>query len=146
MKAKVFTVPHGPPLSLNADQLTGILTLNATTFDFVSFLVLSLGGNPAANQDTCPGKLSRRSASNKSRPTPTGRKNQMNGKTLMLIRTTIVSVSVAAVPAFGIPAQAALQPASAHATRGAALVTRRSRSQALTPATTSARKPHREAS
>ena len=47
----------------------------------------------------------------------------MNGKALMLIRTTIVSVSVAAVAALGIPAQAALRPASAHATRRAALVT-----------------------
>ena len=37
----------------------------------------------------------------------------MNGKALMLIRTTIVSVSVAAVAALGIPAQAALRPASA---------------------------------
>ena len=44
----------------------------------------------------------------------------MSGKALMLIRTTIVSVSVAAVAALGIPAQAAL---SAHATRTAALVT-----------------------
>ena len=34
----------------------------------------------------------------------------MNGKALMLIRTTIVSVSVAAVAALGIPAQAALRP------------------------------------
>ena len=40
----------------------------------------------------------------------------MNGKALMLIRTTIVSVSVAAVAALGIPA-------SAHPTRTAALVT-----------------------
>jgi plastocyanin len=47
----------------------------------------------------------------------------MNGKALMLIRTTITSVSVAAVAALGIPAQAALPPASAHATRGDALVT-----------------------
>ena len=47
----------------------------------------------------------------------------MNGKALMLIRTTIVSVSVAPVAALGIPAQAALRPASAHATRSVALVT-----------------------
>jgi hypothetical protein len=47
----------------------------------------------------------------------------MNGKPLMLIRTTVVSVSVAAVAALGIPAQAAVRPASAHATRTAALVT-----------------------
>jgi hypothetical protein len=51
------------------------------------------------------------------------RREQMNGKPLTLIRTTIVSVSVAAVAALGIPAQAALRPASAHATRGSALVT-----------------------
>ena len=43
----------------------------------------------------------------------------MNGRALMLI----VSVSVAAAAAVGTPAQAALRPASAHATRGAALVT-----------------------
>lgn len=43
----------------------------------------------------------------------------MNGKALMLI----VSVSVAAAAAVGLPAQAALRPASAHATRRAALVT-----------------------
>jgi uncharacterized cupredoxin-like copper-binding protein len=47
----------------------------------------------------------------------------MNGKALMLIRTTIVSVSVAAVAALGIPAQGALRSASAHATRTTALVT-----------------------
>jgi hypothetical protein len=40
-----LTVPHGPPLSVNAGELTGILTLNATTFDFVSFQVLSSGGS-----------------------------------------------------------------------------------------------------
>ena len=44
----------------------------------------------------------------------------MNGKALMLIRTTIVSVSVAAVAAPVIPAQAAL---SAHATRTGAPAT-----------------------
>ena len=47
----------------------------------------------------------------------------MNGKVLMLIRTTIASVSVAAVAGLGIPAQAALRPTSAHATRSAAVVT-----------------------
>lgn len=47
----------------------------------------------------------------------------MNGKALMLIRTTIGSASVAAVAAPGIPAQAADRPSSAHAARGAALVT-----------------------
>ena len=47
----------------------------------------------------------------------------MNRKALMLIGTTMVSVSVAAVAALGIPARAALRPASAHATRTAALVT-----------------------
>src|SRR5215471_2298297 len=47
----------------------------------------------------------------------------MNGKALMLIRTTIVSVSVAAVAALGIPAQAALRTASAHTTRVSALET-----------------------
>ena len=47
----------------------------------------------------------------------------MNGKALMLIRTTILSVSLAAVAALGIPAHAALRTASAHATRKAALAT-----------------------
>ena len=47
----------------------------------------------------------------------------MNGKALMLIGTTVVSVSLAAVAALGIPAWAALRPATAHATRTAALVT-----------------------
>ena len=47
----------------------------------------------------------------------------MDGKALMLIGTTIVSVSVAAVAALGIPAQAALRPASAPASHRAALVT-----------------------
>ena len=47
----------------------------------------------------------------------------MNGKALMLIRTTIVSVSVAAVAGLGISAQAALRPPSAQATRRVALVT-----------------------
>ena len=47
----------------------------------------------------------------------------MNGKALMLIRTTIVSVSLAGVATLGIPAQAALRTASAHATRGSALET-----------------------
>jgi hypothetical protein len=49
-----LTVPHGPPLSINAGELTGILTLNATTFDFVSFQVLSSGGQPPVNVDICP--------------------------------------------------------------------------------------------
>jgi uncharacterized cupredoxin-like copper-binding protein len=44
----------------------------------------------------------------------------MNGKVLMLIRTTLASVSIAAVAALGIPAQAALRSPSAHATRTAA--------------------------
>jgi hypothetical protein len=44
----------------------------------------------------------------------------MNGKALMPIRTTVVSVSVAAIAALGTPTQA---PASAHATHRAALVT-----------------------
>ena len=43
----------------------------------------------------------------------------MNGKALALNRTTIVSASVAAIAAFGIPAQAAIRPASTHATRRA---------------------------
>ena len=47
----------------------------------------------------------------------------MNGKALMLFRTMIVSVSVAAVVALGSAAQGALRPASAHATHRAALVT-----------------------
>ena len=47
----------------------------------------------------------------------------MKGKALMLIRAMIVSASVAAVVALGTPAQAALRPASAHATHRAALVT-----------------------
>jgi hypothetical protein len=41
----------------------------------------------------------------------------------MLFRTMIVSVSAAAVVALGTAAQAALRPASAHATHRAALVT-----------------------
>jgi hypothetical protein len=49
-----LTVPHGPPLSILAGQLTGILTLDATTFDFVSFKVLSTGGQAGALVDTCP--------------------------------------------------------------------------------------------
>jgi uncharacterized cupredoxin-like copper-binding protein len=47
----------------------------------------------------------------------------MKGKALMLISTMIVSASVAAVVALGTAAQAALRPASAHATHRAALVT-----------------------
>jgi hypothetical protein len=47
----------------------------------------------------------------------------MNGKVLMLIRTIVVSMSIAAVAAVGIPAQAARRSASAHATRTAAVVT-----------------------
>jgi len=47
----------------------------------------------------------------------------MNGKALMLIRNTIVPVSVAAVAALGIPAQAAVRLASARAVRVAAPVT-----------------------
>jgi len=47
----------------------------------------------------------------------------MNGKARMLIRTTIASLSVAAVAALAVSAQAALRPASAPATRSAALVT-----------------------
>ena len=47
----------------------------------------------------------------------------MNGKALMLFRTMIVSVSVAAFVALGTPARAALRPASPHATHRAALVT-----------------------
>jgi hypothetical protein len=47
----------------------------------------------------------------------------MNGKALMLFRTLIASVSVAAVLALGTAAQASLRPASAQATRRAALAT-----------------------
>ena len=47
----------------------------------------------------------------------------MDGKTLMLNRTTSVAVSVAAVAALGIPAQAALRPAATHATHNVAAVT-----------------------
>ena len=47
----------------------------------------------------------------------------MNGKARMLIRTTIASLSVAAVAALAVSAQAAPRPASAPATRKAALVT-----------------------
>lgn len=47
----------------------------------------------------------------------------MNGTMLTLVRTTLVSVAVAVVAAGGIPAQAALRPPSAHATRTAALTT-----------------------
>jgi hypothetical protein len=50
-----LTVPNGPPLWLAAGQMTGILTLDPTTGDFVSFQVLSSGGNPApAAGDFCP--------------------------------------------------------------------------------------------
>ena len=41
-----LTIPHGPPLTVNAGELSAILTVNATTFDFVSFQVLSSGGQP----------------------------------------------------------------------------------------------------
>jgi plastocyanin len=51
------------------------------------------------------------------------RRKQMKGKALMLIRTTIVSVSVATAAALGTSAHAALRPASAHATQRAALAT-----------------------
>jgi hypothetical protein len=38
-------IPNGPPLSIqSAGEETGILTLNATTFEFVSFEPLSSGG------------------------------------------------------------------------------------------------------
>ena len=38
-------VPNGPPLSVqSAGELTAVLTLNATTYEFVSFEVLSSGG------------------------------------------------------------------------------------------------------
>ena len=47
----------------------------------------------------------------------------MNGKALMLIRAAIVPVSLAAVAALGIPAQAAPRSASALATSRAALAT-----------------------
>jgi hypothetical protein len=47
----------------------------------------------------------------------------MNRKALTCIRTTIVPVSVAAVTALAILGLAAVRPASAHAVRGAALVT-----------------------
>jgi hypothetical protein len=53
-----LTIPNGPPLSIDAGQLTGILTLDATTFDFVSFQVLSLGGSPPVNIDICPAVVS----------------------------------------------------------------------------------------
>jgi len=47
----------------------------------------------------------------------------MNGKALMLFRTVIVSVFVAAVVALGTSAQASIRPTSVHATHRAALVT-----------------------
>jgi hypothetical protein len=47
----------------------------------------------------------------------------MKGKALILIRTMIVSVPVAATVALGTPAQAGLRPASAHATHRATRVT-----------------------
>src|SRR5262245_26790137 len=56
-------------------------------------------------------------------PSQRERRRQMKGKALMLIRTMIVSVSVAAVVALGTPAQASFRQASAHASHGAALVT-----------------------
>jgi uncharacterized cupredoxin-like copper-binding protein len=47
----------------------------------------------------------------------------MNGKSVLPIRAMTVSVFVTAVVAAGIPAQAALRPASAHATHRAAVLT-----------------------
>jgi hypothetical protein len=47
----------------------------------------------------------------------------MTGRALILISAAIAPVSVAAVAALGIPAQAAPQSASSHAARRAALVT-----------------------
>jgi hypothetical protein len=44
---------NGALLMFRAGQMTGVLTLNATTFDFVSFRVVSEGGRPP-NADYCP--------------------------------------------------------------------------------------------
>jgi hypothetical protein len=54
---------------------------------------------------------------------PSGKEKTDEGKALMLTRTTVISVSVAAVVALGTPAQAAVRPASAPATHTAAQVT-----------------------
>jgi hypothetical protein len=47
----------------------------------------------------------------------------MKGKALMLTRTSVVFVSVAALAGLGLPAEAALRAASAQEIRGAVLVT-----------------------
>jgi hypothetical protein len=44
---------NGALVWLRAGQMTGVLTLKATTFDFVSFRVLGEGGQPP-NVDYCP--------------------------------------------------------------------------------------------
>lgn len=44
--------PNGPPLQVSSGEVSGVLTLDATTFDFVSFQVLSSGGQ-SPNVDDC---------------------------------------------------------------------------------------------
>jgi hypothetical protein len=44
--------PDGPPLQISAGEVSAVLTLNATTFDFVSFRVLTSGGQ-SPNVDDC---------------------------------------------------------------------------------------------
>lgn len=44
---------NGAPLMVAAGEITSVLTLDATTFDFISFQVLSLGGQ-SPNVDFCP--------------------------------------------------------------------------------------------
>jgi hypothetical protein len=47
-----LTIPHGPPLVINAGELSARITVDATTLDFVSFQVLSSGGQPTG-EDFC---------------------------------------------------------------------------------------------
>jgi hypothetical protein len=47
-----LTIPHGPPLAINAGELSARITVDATTLDFVSFQVLSSGGQPTG-EDFC---------------------------------------------------------------------------------------------
>ena len=47
-----LTIPHGPPLAINAGELSARITVDAATLDFVSFQVLSSGGQPTG-EDFC---------------------------------------------------------------------------------------------
>jgi hypothetical protein len=48
-----LTVPNGPPLSINAGELTAMLTFDVMTLDLISVEVLSSGGNPQDNGQFC---------------------------------------------------------------------------------------------